>query len=436
MASMNNAHTPHAHPRLHALDNLRALMMWLGIVLHVAINHLTVDSPLPWRDPKTSPVADMLLLFIHSFRMPVFFVLAGFFVALLVERRGAGGMLKNRGLRLALPFAVFWPPLFALTTVLAMVYIHLTVRGVPGIDTALTPARQPGGSPFNTMHLWFLYQLFWFSVLAWAGVRLQRFVPARLRDAVARGFALLAERRWGFAVLALPLALAGSFYPSGIATESGSFLPPLGEWVQSGLFFVFGWYLHRGQEHLLGLFAARCKGHALAGLPFFVATVALLGGLHGAGPHRLPHPEFWIAFAYNATSWLWSLALIGGFVRYVSRQNAVLRYLSESSYWVYLVHMLGTIGFGILLFNAPFGALAKMGLNIAATSLVALASYQLLVRYTPIGTLLNGRRLTRAQRRSLASAGSGSPAAPPCAQSRPGAAAAGAPSAGSSTAGW
>jgi len=70
----------------------------------------------------------------------------------------------------------------------------------------------------------------------------------------------------------------------------------------------------------------------------------------------------------------------------------VLAYLSQSSYWVYLVHMLGTIGFGILLFNAPFGALAKMGLNIAATSLAALASYQLLVRYTPVGTLLNGRR--------------------------------------------
>jgi hypothetical protein len=28
-------------PRLHALDSLRGLMMWLGIVLHVAANHLT-----------------------------------------------------------------------------------------------------------------------------------------------------------------------------------------------------------------------------------------------------------------------------------------------------------------------------------------------------------------------------------------------------------
>jgi len=391
-------HAP-TSPRLDALDNLRALMMWLGIVLHVAINHITTASPLPWRDPKTSPVADLLLLFIHSFRMPVFFILAGFFAALLAERRGAGGMLKNRSLRLALPFAVFWPPLFVLTAVLSMVYIHLTVRGVPGFDTALTPARQPGGSPFNTMHLWFLYQLFWLCVLAWAGLRLRRFVPARWGDAVRRGFARLAQRRWGFLVLAWPLAVLGTFYPSGILAGTGSFLPPFTEWVQSGLFFVFGWYLHEPREqHLLTLLAARCKSHALAGSAFFTATVVLLEATRGGSalPVPWPPPAFWTAFAYNATSWLWSLALIGGFVRYLSHRNAVLAYLSQSSYWVYLVHMLGTIGFGILLFHAPFGALLKMSLNIAATSLVALASYELLVRRTPIGTLLSGRRIRSA----------------------------------------
>ncbi|MFM9923956.1 acyltransferase family protein [Variovorax sp. H27-G14] len=399
---MTNAHTP--TQRLHALDNLRALMMWLGIVLHVAINHVTIASPLPWRDPQTSHVADLLLLFIHSFRMPVFFVLAGFFVALLVARRGADGMLKNRALRLALPFALFWPPLFVATAVLAMVYIHLTVRGVPGIDTRLTPARQPGGSPFNTMHLWFIYQLFWFSVLAWAGVRVQRFVPARLRVVLARCVTALVTRRWGFLVLALPLAFVGVGYPSGFVTESGSFLPTFAEWAQSGLFFVVGWHVHGQQERLLALFAARCKGHAAAGLVFFAATFVLLGasrGAGGTGTHQLPHAAFWIAFAYNATAWLWSFALIGGFVRWVPRQNAVLAYLSQSAYWVYLVHMLGTIGFGILLFNAPLGAIAKMGLNIAATSFMALASYELLVRRTPIGTLLNGRRNeNRAARKS------------------------------------
>ena len=40
--------------RLYALDNLRALMMWLGIVVHVSVTHMVNDAPLPWRDERTT----------------------------------------------------------------------------------------------------------------------------------------------------------------------------------------------------------------------------------------------------------------------------------------------------------------------------------------------------------------------------------------------
>ena len=99
--------------RLHSLDNLRAVMMWLGIVLHTAVNHLAGESPLPWRDPQTTLVADLTLIFIHTFRVPVFFILAGFFVAMLVQHRGYGGMLMHRMRRLGLPFLMFWPPVLS-----------------------------------------------------------------------------------------------------------------------------------------------------------------------------------------------------------------------------------------------------------------------------------------------------------------------------------
>ena len=45
---------------------------------------------------------DILFGFIHSFRMPVFFVMAGFFAALLVDKRGLRGTLRNRA-------ATLWP---------------------------------------------------------------------------------------------------------------------------------------------------------------------------------------------------------------------------------------------------------------------------------------------------------------------------------------
>jgi hypothetical protein len=51
-------------------------MMWLGVVLHVSLNHIVGDSPAPWRDPQTTLIADLLIAFIHAFRMPVFFIFA------------------------------------------------------------------------------------------------------------------------------------------------------------------------------------------------------------------------------------------------------------------------------------------------------------------------------------------------------------------------
>lgn len=86
----------------------------------------------------------------------------------------------------------------------------------------------------------------------------------------------------------------------------------------------------------------------------------------------------------------------------MATQNRVLRYVSESSYWVFLVHMLGTIGFGALLYNLPIGPYAKMALNILATTVACLLTYQLLVRYTLVGALLNGRRLPKDKREVVA----------------------------------
>ncbi len=64
--------------RLHALDNLRAILMWLGIVLHVAAVYTTHPMPNVWLDEQRTAFADALVSFIHVFRMPAFFILAGF----------------------------------------------------------------------------------------------------------------------------------------------------------------------------------------------------------------------------------------------------------------------------------------------------------------------------------------------------------------------
>lgn len=195
--------------------------------------------------------------------------------------------------------------------------------------------------------------------------------------------------------MALPLAWVGSFYSDGVAKPSGHFLPPLAEWAHNGLFYVFGIALHQHQKALFALYQRRWPVYAGAGLACFLATGALFELLTPPRALAPAHLPFWIALAYNACAWLWSFALIGLFLDRLQRPRAWLAYLADSSYWVYLVHMPLTIGFGALLFGLPLAAPTKMFVNILATTGLCLASYHLCVRFTPVSTLLNGKRHAR-----------------------------------------
>jgi glucan biosynthesis protein C len=385
MDSRPTEETP-APARLHALDSLRALMMWLGIVLHVSIIHMVQAPLVPWRDEQRTMAADLLVGFIHAFRMPVFFILAGYFVAQLLRSRGPRGLAVHRLRRLALPFIVFWPPLFLALGIFMLLFLHRMVHGTWGIDPAMKPTGPAIPDGASTIHLWFLWMLLWFSLLAAAlasvrGPWLQRGL-ARAGATLQR----LGSTWWGVPLLALPLVLAGLGYPNGFLTPSGSFLPQASEWLHHGLFFAFGIALYHQQWELFALYKRRWVAHAVAGLVAYVATGALV--------EARAHP-FWTGFAYNACTWLWSFAVLGLGTRFLATRKPWLAYLADSSYWVYLVHMPLTVAFGALLYGLALPAFVKMAINIAATTAVCLASYQLFVRSTWIGVLLNGRRRAR-----------------------------------------
>jgi glucans biosynthesis protein C len=374
---------PGASQRLHALDNLRALMMWLGIVLHVAVIYMVRDAPLPWRDDARTPAADLLVAFIHAFRMPVFFILAGFFVALLLQSRGPAGMARHRALRLGLPFALFWPPVFLASVTLAMMFVHRIVRGTWGVDPQLIPQDpyMPHGP--NTMHMWFLWLLLAFSLVS---ATVARWLGGPWLAACAKVLQRLAGSWWGPLLLTLPLVGAGWAYPNGLLRPSGSFLTAWPDWLHNGLFFIVGMALYHHQWELFALYKRRWGAYATAALAAFLAT-GVLRELHA--------PQAAFAYAYNLSSWLWSFALIGLALGVLDRRSAVFGYLADSSYWVYLVHMPLTIGLGALLYGTGLPALAKIGINIAATTAVCLATYQGFVRFTWVSVLLNGKRHAR-----------------------------------------
>ena len=69
-----------------------------------------------------------------------------------------------------------------------------------------------------------------------------------------------------------------------------------------------------------------------------------------------------------------------------------MRYLSDSAYWLYLAHLPIVIWAQVWIRNWDLPATVKY-LGLTTTVIVLLLiSYQLVVRYTALGTLLNGKR--------------------------------------------
>ncbi len=357
--------------------------MWLGIVLHVSVIYTIEPTPIFWRDTQRTVWADVLMSGIHAFRMPAFFILAGFFAALLAATRGPEGLLRNRLARLALPFALFWPLVFSATVIAVLMFMNRLAFGEWSLNRAAIAPDLPQPKGLNTLHLWFLWMLLWFCV----GVFLLMGLPRRWFAPFADALAWLGRQPWGVAILALPLLIAGSGYPRGFIIPSNAFLPPWNEWVHHGMFFIFGLMLYGRQVEFFDLFQRRWARFAIAGLIFYLACVMAL---------RSDAPGLFAAYSFHCAGWLWSFACLGAALRFLHTRHALLGYLSESAYWVYLVHLPFTVFFGALLLQLPLSAVMKIVANIACTTAVCVGSYQLLVRHTWIGRLLNGKRQTRA----------------------------------------
>jgi glucans biosynthesis protein C len=365
--------------RYHSLDNLRAILMWLGIVLHAAM-YYTADLPLvfPWRDDLRSRVADDVMALIHSFRMPAFFIIAGFLAAMLLEQRGPRGFLRHRTMRLALPFAVFWPFVWGASIAGGLLFMNRIAFGQWGFDLSAMPARML--APLS-LHMWFLWMLYFFCL----GTALLAGLPRGPFTAAGRWFAQLGGAWWGFIPLTLPLVYAGMSYPLGAIVAELGFLLPWNEWLHHTMFFGFGLALwpHRGV--LLPHYQQHWKRYALAGLLFGMVADVLYRRSMTLG----------FSFSYHAIAWLWSFAAIGLALKLLDRRRPWLAYLADSAYWVYLVHFPVVTFVAAALYQQPLPAIAKMLVGIVVTTAFCLASYELFVRHTWVSVLLNGKRHPR-----------------------------------------
>jgi len=94
--------------RYHDLDALRAFAMLLGIGLHGFMSFVPFPLPVwPAQDVNQHDGYLFALHAIHGFRLQLFFLVSGFFTAMLFRQCGLRGLIKHRAKRILLPLVVF-----------------------------------------------------------------------------------------------------------------------------------------------------------------------------------------------------------------------------------------------------------------------------------------------------------------------------------------
>ena len=93
--------------------------------------------------------------------------------------------------------------------------------------------------------------------------------------------------------------------------------------------------------------------------------------------------------------WLFTFGITGLFIRYGSKYSKKMRYISDSSYWVYLIHLPLTAIIPAFIWEFPLPAFVKFIIVLSLTTLICFATYHYLVRNTFIGKFLNGKKYPR-----------------------------------------
>lgn len=498
-------------PRFHDMDSLRAAMMLLGLVFHVAWFFQPIYFGHPLSDAKGGTGYLYFFSWVHQFRMHVFFLIAGFFACLLIKKRGQFAFAKNRFMRVVIPLGL------SMVTIYPLMKLQY-LRG--GLTSGRIISDEPIASQFWAelanldwqnewiVHLWFLECL----ILIYAISLLLRlafdFVVDRgnsIRPQITKLTNRLSRSHWGPVLLAVPVAACMAYDLTWFGIDSGPIKPLWAGVLAYWIFFGVGWCLYSAPE-IVDVYVRRWPGYLILGsvmsfalcgyfhhllmdgrISFFYPAVLdteidfpslrtnllraadapesqsdyrviwdalspsyqeflrnsqdptsdqLVGFTMDLSKATVLNPEFpalighqapgatsqesfdpvanrtllaerlaeipgrwtpplWIRaiyfYAYGLATWLMTFGMLGLFRRYMSQPNATIRYLADSSYWLYLIHIPLQFEMAIHMGLWEANGFLKFAIYNIATFAILIPSYHYLVRPTWLGYMLNGR---------------------------------------------
>ena len=384
--------------RLHYLDATRAFALLLGIVFHASLSFMPVFIGWAVMDVSTSYIAGGFALISHTFRMALFFLIAGFFSAMVLHKTRTRDFLQSRAVRLGVPFIVGWLVLRPLL-VSGWIAGGQSMRGDVDISASLSQGfaslTNLPNELFVGTHLWFLYYLILFTLSAIA-----------LRSCVLRNSAVheatltvgnklvrfLAGAKSAPILLAVPTACCLWWMNHwGIDTPDKSLVPL---WPVFCLYFgcfLIGWAFQHNRERFQ-VYSRLSLSNGVFALISISVLIALTPYESQPGYECYLWVKALFCLAYGITMWTLIPLTLGLCKKLFSSPKAWIGYLSDASYWLYLIHLPLVVALQIAVAELPLHWSVKLAAVCAGTVIIGLGLYEIGVRKTRLGRLLNGRK--------------------------------------------
>ena len=358
--------------RFHNLDFLRAFAMTMGLFIHAPILFAVPDLAEEFQIENIAQPEDwvwLLYIFISNWRMPLFFLLSGFFAVLVIEKKGCSYFIKDRFIRIGvtcLLFSAFYDML-------------------------------DGRFDFTTGHLWFLYELMIFVLCFSLLYETKVFKDIVCRTISPKIFCIISL--WLIATVPLAHILNNSFNPYALMPSETFFSLKPGNLVYYFSYFLLGVLLYSNQKIFSKL--SENKTITLLGILSVLAYFAQLyaGSLlysEVEDIRKITSMKFdtvevlFNAFTRGANTILWCLFFIGLASKFIQSSSATLRWFVELSYPIYIVHVIPLPIISAGLYEAGLSQISNFLLTIIIGFIVCVFLYYIFIKFTPLNWLLNG----------------------------------------------
>ena len=108
--------------------------MLLGVALHAALSFIAF--PWPVHDSVRSSILPLVMVAVHGFRMPLFFLLSGYFTMLVYDRHGLASLVEQRFQRIFLPLLIATATIVPLDKAIEA-FARRTIRPEPAVAEIL-----------------------------------------------------------------------------------------------------------------------------------------------------------------------------------------------------------------------------------------------------------------------------------------------------------